>query len=80
MTSGKLTGKLPAWALKLQEFDFDMKHRKGTSIAHVDALSRQPVGTDEELDLLMMKEDLISTRDVFQVSADSDPRSQDPKN
>jgi hypothetical protein len=73
MTSGKPTGELARWALKLQEFHFDINHRKGTCIAHVDALSRQPVGTDEELDLLMIDEDLMSTRDVFEVSADSDP-------
>jgi hypothetical protein len=60
-------------ALKLQEFYFDIKHRKRTSIAHVDALSRQPIGTDEGLDLGMINEDLISTRDVFEVSGDSDP-------
>jgi hypothetical protein len=51
----------------------DINHIKGTSIAHVDSLSRQAVGTDEELDLLMINEDLISTRYVVQVSADSDP-------
>ena len=47
VTSGKAIGKLVRWELKLPEFHFDIKHRKETSIAHVDAPSRQAVGTDK---------------------------------
>jgi len=59
MTSGKPTGKLARRALRLQEFHVDLNHSKGTSIAHVDALSRKPVQSHEELDLLMINEDYI---------------------
>ena len=66
MTSGRPAGELATWALEFQEFHLYIKHRKGTCIAHVDAISRQAVGTDEELDLLLMiHEDLIYTREVF---------------
>lgn len=31
------------WTASLAEYDFEIKHRKGISMAHVDALSRAPV-------------------------------------
>ncbi|OWZ06759.1 Gag-pol fusion protein [Phytophthora megakarya] len=43
MTSPNLTGKLHRWALALQEFEFDVKYRPGSSNSVADALSRAPV-------------------------------------
>lgn len=39
------TGRLARWALALQDYDFDVIHRPGKQIPHVDALSRYPDGT-----------------------------------
>ncbi|POM62689.1 Gag-pol fusion protein [Phytophthora palmivora] len=45
MTSPNLTGKLHRWALTLQEFDFDVRYRPGSTNVVADALSRAPVAT-----------------------------------
>ena len=39
------------WSLRLAEFDFDVEHRPGTKIRHVDALSRlvQAMTTEQSL-------------------------------
>ncbi|KAE8964811.1 hypothetical protein PF011_g28532 [Phytophthora fragariae] len=42
MTSPNLTGKLHRWALTLQEFDFDVEYRPGSTNVVADALSRAP--------------------------------------
>ena len=36
------TGRLARWALLLQQYDFEIKHRAGTSNGNADALSRRP--------------------------------------
>ncbi|KAE9349463.1 hypothetical protein PR003_g5875 [Phytophthora rubi] len=43
MTSPNLTGKLHRWALTLQEFDFIVEYRPGTTNVVADALSRATV-------------------------------------
>ncbi|CAI5955588.1 unnamed protein product [Closterium sp. NIES-64] len=42
MTTLGLTGRNPRWAMKLQEYDFKIKHRPGKTLQHVDGLSRNP--------------------------------------
>ncbi|KAE9159283.1 hypothetical protein PF004_g31596 [Phytophthora fragariae] len=44
MTSKEWTGRLHRWALQLQEYDFEIIYRAGTSNVVADALSRAPVG------------------------------------
>ena len=39
--------RLVRWALRLSEFEFQIRHRKGQSNANADALSRLPVGLDK---------------------------------
>ncbi|KAE9344465.1 hypothetical protein PR003_g8450 [Phytophthora rubi] len=44
MTLKEWTGRLHRWALQLQEYDFEIIYRAGTSNVVADALSRAPVG------------------------------------
>ena len=41
-------GRLSRWALRLQEFDFEIKHRPGKSNGNADGFSRLPVPLDSE--------------------------------
>lgn len=43
MTSKNLTGRLHRWALQLQEYDFQIEYRPGSTNVVADALSRAPV-------------------------------------
>jgi hypothetical protein len=49
--------RLLRWSLRLAEFDFEVEHRPGTKIRHVDALSRhvQTVTTDHTLSKEVVK-------------------------
>ena len=47
LKSAKHTGRLERWALKLQEYDYDIKHRPGKSNFVADALSRIPYVDDK---------------------------------
>ncbi|GFY73251.1 transposon Ty3-I Gag-Pol polyprotein [Trichonephila inaurata madagascariensis] len=38
-----LTTRIARWALQLEEFDYEIEHRAGSRMKHVDALSRYPV-------------------------------------
>lgn len=42
------TGKLARWSVKLQQFDFDLQHRKGKFNVVPDALSRSPIDVEIE--------------------------------
>lgn len=42
LSSQKMEGKLCRWALQLQEFEFEIRYRKGSQNSNADALSRQP--------------------------------------
>lgn len=44
-----LVPRIARWWLQLQEFNFEVQHRPGHKMAHVDALSRNPVENQEEL-------------------------------
>ncbi|GFU18350.1 transposon Ty3-I Gag-Pol polyprotein [Trichonephila clavipes] len=39
----ELTTRIARWALQLEEFDYEIEHRAGSCMKHVDALSRYPV-------------------------------------
>lgn len=39
--------QIARWYTTLMEYDFEIRHRKGTSMCHVDALSRAPVDEDD---------------------------------
>ncbi|CAI7855517.1 unnamed protein product, partial [Closterium sp. NIES-54] len=42
MTNQVLTGRNARWAMRLQEYDFSIRHRAGKTMQHVDGLSRNP--------------------------------------
>ncbi|GFW73576.1 transposon Ty3-I Gag-Pol polyprotein [Trichonephila clavipes] len=39
----ELITRIARWALQLEEFDYEIEHRAGSRMKHVDALSRFPV-------------------------------------
>ena len=43
-------GRLSRWALRLQEFDFEIKHRAGTSNGNADGFSRLPIPMDSHIE------------------------------
>ena len=43
MNKKDICTKIARWALMLSDFDYKIEHRKGTSMRHVDALSRNPI-------------------------------------
>eukprot|EP00794_Sanderia_malayensis_P005342 gene5342-6012_t len=56
------SGKLARWLLKLEEFDYEVVHKPGNLMQHVDALSRAPVlaiqvSTWSTSELLKLQED-----------------------
>lgn len=53
MEKKNTTSKIARWALALEEFDVEVQHRPGTTMHHVDALSRN---------FVMIVEDGLLTR------------------
>jgi hypothetical protein len=47
LKSKKLGARVSRWILRLQEFDLDIRHRKGTDSANVDGLTREPCLSDD---------------------------------
>ncbi|GFX39814.1 retrovirus-related Pol polyprotein from transposon 17.6 [Trichonephila clavipes] len=43
MQKKDLITRIARWVLQLEEFDYEIKHRAGSRMKHVDALSRYPV-------------------------------------
>ena len=60
------TGKLAQWSLTIQQYDFTIKHRSGTSNGHADALSRRPhfpsISAITKLQSLGFQPDFIRTQ------------------
>lgn len=51
LNAHRMKPQLARWYAILMEYDFEIRHRKGEKMAHVDALSRAPVGEMEHLNL-----------------------------
>ena len=85
LSAQKMKGLLARWALAMQEFDFDIKYRKGNKNANADALSRCPttpvatgavsVSTEpwkEELHQQQLQDPILSQlKEALQHSADT---------
>eukprot|EP00118_Oscarella_pearsei_P017903 m.180288 g.180288 ORF g.180288 m.180288 type:complete len:1472 (+) comp39243_c0_seq11:859-5274(+) len=69
----KLNNRLHRWVLRLQGFDFDIRHKAGKSHTNVDALSRLPTVQDEnnttESSVLMLTGPTVILPDQDQLRA-----------
>ncbi|CAI5476226.1 unnamed protein product [Closterium sp. Yama58-4] len=54
MQTPDLTGRNARWAMKLQEYDFEIRHRPGKTMQHVDGLSRNPPAVQPSACLMAM--------------------------
>lgn len=75
-TTKQLVPRIARWWLKLQEYDFDLLHRPGVQMAHVDALSRAPYEPAREVPVV--------TERILRVEVDQNDwlltmQHQDPK-
>lgn len=55
MRKKELSTRIARWALYLEDYNYDIEHRAGSAIRHVDALSRNPVLTIEMNDDVSIK-------------------------
>ena len=79
MTCQELKGALARWALKLQEYDFEILYRPGTQHTNVDALTRCG-DPDEPVDRISEFPHTPITPDNTPCTSDSDTGSeQDPE-
>ena len=65
LSAQKMEGRLCRWALALQEFDFKITYRRGSSNANADALSRVPaiqVETSELCSTTLITPELTTRR------------------
>lgn len=56
LTKREIIPRISRWVLLTQEFTFQVEHRPGTQMQHVDALSRNPIESDNastELNIIM---------------------------
>ena len=49
MSTEHRNGRLARWALKMQEYNFDVVHRRGALNANADAMSRPPIAQAEDI-------------------------------
>jgi len=61
MTNDKLTGKLARWVLILQEYEFKVIHRPGSTHQNADTMSRRPFTTSEDFSEARQNFDQIPT-------------------
>ena len=65
------SGRLTRWRLRLSEFDFEVKYKKGKLNTHADALSRlqtsggTTIQVDEEIPCFSVQEDTQNGQDLL---------------
>jgi len=55
-TQKNVNPQVARWATLLSEFNYDIQHRSGVKMAHVDALSRAPVNSPSDMETEQMDE------------------------
>ncbi|CAI5474225.1 unnamed protein product [Closterium sp. Yama58-4] len=58
MTNQALTGRNARWAMRLQEYEFTIRHRAGKTLQHVDGLSRNPPPSSPEACLVALAREI----------------------
>ena len=59
------TGRLARWSLLLQQYDFDIVHRRGKEHSNADSLSRRPYGANPDLSSFQQEEPQVArTREL----------------
>ncbi|GFY15665.1 hypothetical protein TNCV_1283131 [Trichonephila clavipes] len=61
----ELITRIARWALQLEEFDYEIEHRAGSRMKHVDALSRYPVMMRNKNQKNFLSEMVYSTRKLI---------------
>jgi hypothetical protein len=69
MTNDKLTGKLPHWALILQEYEFKVIHRPGITHQNMNTMWRKPLTTSEDFLEARQDSDQILKVHVYDASS-----------
>jgi len=72
MTSTQQNGRLARWALKLQEYDFTIRHKKGSQNGNADVLSRPPIACAEEQPRMAILADVDTQPLQFNSDSDGD--------
>ncbi|KAK9754483.1 Reverse transcriptase (RNA-dependent DNA polymerase) [Popillia japonica] len=79
MHKKELTTRVARWALLLEEFNYQIEHRSGSRMRHVDALSRYPIMQITEASIprsgsRMRHVDALSRYPIMQITEASIPR------
>lgn len=51
--------QIACWANPLSEYEFEVRHRPGTKMAHADALSRAPIDTSQDTEQELEEYDVM---------------------
>jgi len=57
-TQKTLNPQVAQWATHLSEYNFDIKHRPGSKMDHIDALSRAPTSISQDTEEVLLDEHL----------------------
>lgn len=66
--------RIGRWWIKIIEFNFDVEHRAGTSLGHVDALSRNPGTAEKEPEKLSVLLNTLELEDWLAIAQREDEK------
>ncbi|GJP54176.1 hypothetical protein CLOM_g13274 [Closterium sp. NIES-68] len=62
MTNQTLSGRNARWAMRLQEYEFTIQHRSGSTLQHTDGLARSPPPTEAVACLVVLAREVEKNR------------------